>query len=349
MNKQVAQSPELKVHQRSLLTYIVTGLAGIGLIVFGVLIARVFINYPTENRSDASTDTGTVSVNISPATKTLNAGESSSVAISFDGGGKSISGLAVRLQYTAPLSGTTPMLVASNLTPIITQTDSAWSCPVKSITTNGPTTTLDLGCLYQNTAGFIAGASTSLATFTITAGPNQTASPIIISFDPAATVITQKSNAQDIAATPQGSARISIVSTNPTATPTATPTTTPSPTPTVTAGNPTATPTPTITPTGVLTATPTPGTSFTSSATDGQKTCNQSCVTNRDCATNLSCAGGICRATRCPSDSSCGCQNQTVAADDLPDSGSVDMTWTLIIVGGLLIIGGGGLILSKIA
>ncbi len=355
MNNQVTTPPATKVHNnRSVITYLIAGIAGIGLIVFGVLIARVFTNYPTENRSDASTGTGTASVTISPATKTLSAGESSSIAISFDSGGKSISGVAVRLQYTAPLAGTTPALTASNLTALITQTDSSWSCPVKSIGVNGAMTTIDLGCLYQNTAGFTSSGSTALATFTITAGQSPTASPIIISFDPAATVITQKSNAQDVAAIPQGSARITIISTAPTATPTSTVTPTPTmtPTPTPVAGNPTATPTLATTATPTVTTnptnTPTPGSSFTSSSTDGLKTCSQSCTTNRDCATDLSCAGGICRATRCPSDATCGCLSQTVPADDLPDSGSVGTTWTLVILGGLFIIGGTGLVLAKV-
>lgn len=77
--------------------------------------------------------------------------------------------------------------------------------------------------------------------------------------------------------------------------------------------------------------------------------CNQSCTATRDCASGLSCVSGSCRASQCSSDTSCGCADVDVAAQNgttqLPQSG-FDQTLALSILGLLFLLGGGQLLWS---
>lgn len=78
--------------------------------------------------------------------------------------------------------------------------------------------------------------------------------------------------------------------------------------------------------------------------------CNQTCTATRDCRSGLTCVSGYCRAPQCSSDTSCGCADLDVAAQNgttqLPQSG-FDQTLAITILGLLFLIGGGQLWWSR--
>jgi hypothetical protein len=87
-------------------------------------------------------------------------------------------------------------------------------------------------------------------------------------------------------------------------------------------------------------------TNCSSSSTTTGLTCNQACSATRSCTSGLSCISGYCRVDRCSSDTSCGCADVNVAAENgttqLPESG-FDQTLAMSILGLLFLLGGGQL------
>lgn len=80
--------------------------------------------------------------------------------------------------------------------------------------------------------------------------------------------------------------------------------------------------------------------------------CNQTCNATKVCATGLSCVGGLCRNTRCQTDSTCTCASGANLASQsgtttLPSSGSVDKTLALFLIGSLLMLGGGQILVAR--
>lgn len=294
----------------------------------GVIIALVITSSSTDPRKNASVPGGTVEVSMSPSSRTLNSGESTTVTVSLDTKGTPISGVAVRVFY--PFTGSAPALTASNPNPLIAQQDNNWSCQVVSTTVDTNMVKIDLGCLYIAQAGYISNVAVPLESFTLTAGSVTTSTPYTLAFEPASTVVTSKATGEDIAAIPTNTSVITVAPNN---------TTVPSPTPT-----PTTTPTPTIS----TNSTPTP----TPTLTAGLATCNQTCIATRDCASGLSCLSGRCRSDRCASDTTCLCTDLNVASQSgttqLPESGGVTYTLLLIVMGSLLMISGGSYLLARI-
>lgn len=290
----------------------------------GVIIALVLSSNSVDPRKNASVPGGTVEVSISPTSRTLAAGESTTLTVTLDTKGTPISGIAARIAY--PFAGTQPLLTASNPNPIISQQDSNWDCQVVSTTVGTNVVQIDLGCLYVAQSGFISSTPVTLESFTVTGGSATTATPFTLAFEPGSTVVTAKSNGEDIAAIPTSSSVI-----------------------TVSAGAaPTASPTPT---TAVPTASPTPNLSATPTPTlaPGLAICNQTCIGTRDCTDGLSCISGRCRSTRCENDTTCLCTDYDVASASgttaLPTSGSVTTTALLLLLGSLFIISGGSYLL----
>jgi hypothetical protein len=292
---------------------IIITLGGILIMSIGVIIALVVSSSSVDPRKSASVPGGTVEVSLSPSSRTLNPGESTTVTVTLDTKGTPISGIAVRVLY--PFSGTVPAMTASNPNPLISQRDSNWSCQVVSTTVDTNVVKIDLGCLYVAQEGFISSTPIPLESFTLTAGSVSVSTPYTLSFEPASTVVTSKATGEDIAAIPTNTSIITVSAT--------------------TAATPTPTPTPTI---GV-TATPTP------TSVPGLAVCNQTCIATRDCESGLSCLSGRCRTERCANDTTCLCTDYNVASQsgttELPDSGGVTYTMLLILIGSLLTISGG--------
>lgn len=86
------------------------------------------------------------------------------------------------------------------------------------------------------------------------------------------------------------------------------------------------------------------------STTASDVSCNGQCSTSRTCTSGLTCLGGFCRDSRCSSDTSCGCADVDVAAQQgttqLPQSG-FDQTTTMAVLGLLFLLGGSQLLWSS--
>lgn len=288
----------------------------------GVIIALVITSSSTDPRKNASVPGGTVEVSMSPTSRTLNTGESTTITVSLDTKGTPISGVAVRVFY--PFTGSVPSLTASNPNPLIAQRDSNWSCQVVSTTVDTNVVKIDLGCLYVAQSGFISNVAVPLESFTLTAGSVTTSTPYTLAFEPASTVVTSKATGEDIAAIPTNTSVITVASNNTVA--------------------PSATPTPTVSTNVTATPTPTP--------VAGLAICNQTCIATRDCASGLSCLSGRCRSDRCASDTTCLCSDLNIASQSgttqLPESGGMTYTLLLIVMGSLLMISGGSYLLARI-
>lgn len=213
-------------------------------LVISIPVAVFLIRQRQEIREKAAVPTGQATVSLSPTSATYNVGQSFSVSVSFNTANIAISAVAVRLTY--PYSGTTPELTASDIqiNPSLLATGS-WSCPVKTITPSSGTVQIDIACVNTDINGYTSATDTQLASFSVVANQVPATNPTTLRFDPNLSVITQKSDGQDVLLIPTSTGSYTISGG---AGPTPTPTPTPSPTPTGgTGGGATATPTPTPT------------------------------------------------------------------------------------------------------
>ena len=331
------------IHNKSF----VFGVAGVLLLAVGVGAAVLLSSQSQDSRKQAAVEGGPVQISITPTTKTIGVGETSTFTTLINTQGRLISAITVRLSYT--YSGSAPLLSASNPTPLIQQqTNTSWNCMIAKTTVAEGKVNIDLGCTSSDTTGYSNSTNTPLFSVALTAGQTPTTTPIVLAFDPALTIVTDKQTAEDIAAIPSSSAAITIAGAAATATPI--PSSTPTPSPTAPAAA-TATPsptrsatanTPTPSPTGQATSTttPTPTPTNTASSTTNYS-CNHTCSANQDCQSDLACLNGYCRDPRCPTDTTCQCQNKNVASESgtstLPESGGAPYAIWLSILGGLLI------------
>lgn len=321
-------TPVVQSRKKPLLLY--TGIGVVVLIVAGLMASLFLSEEPQDVRKDASVSGGTTVVSISPPAQTLETNGSASVSVSFNTNGSEISGIAARLTFPGPTAVTG--ISASNIVinpSLLNATDVDFSCPVKTTKVEGGVTSVDVGCVVLGTQGYISNTTTELFTFTATARGVANTNPVVITFDPVETVITDKATGQDIAAIPTGSTAITIDGVASTPTPTPTPVSTPTPTPVPTV---TPTPTPVVTPTPTPTATPVKTLSQ----------CNGSCVANRDCSSGLTCIDGSCRALQCSSDTTCQCEDVNPGENDeeLPVSGAYDHV-IMLVAGGLVSLAAG--------
>jgi len=224
---------------------------------FSLLASLVLLQQRQEIRKKASVPEGQATVRISPETGIYQVGESIPVNIFFNTRGVTISAIALRLTYL--FSGNNPQIIPSNI--LINQAllnTGDWSCPIKTISSEGGQVKIDIACVNTNPNGYSNSTDTLLASFSLGVQNIPTPNPVVLSFDPNLSVISRKDNAQDTLLTPTSRGTYTITSQptsspTPTPTPTRIPTSTPTPTPTFT-----PTPSPLSTPTSVPTQTPTP-------------------------------------------------------------------------------------------
>ena len=269
------------------------------IVVVSIPVAVYLIRQRQEIREKAAVPTGQATVSLSPTSATYDVGQSFNVGVSFNTANIAVSAVAVRLTY--PYSGTTPELTASNIqiNPSLLATGS-WSCPVKTVNPASGTVQIDIACVNTDIDGFTSSTDTQLASFSLVANQVPASNPTTLRFDSNLSVITQKSDGQDVLLIPTSTGSYTIsggaqtptpspTTTQASPTPSATPTggigggatATPTPTPTGGAGvSGTATPTPTKTPTptptggtggGVATATPTKTPTPTPTSTSGEE------------------------------------------------------------------------------
>lgn len=223
-----------------------------GGIVAGVLLVRE----QQELREKAAVPGGQARVSLFPTTGKFNIGDSLPVSIYFNTSGVSISSIRLRLIY--PFTGTSPEVTASDIEiNQVIEKSGNWNCPTKSVTTEGQNIAVDIACANIGATGYATTSDTLLATFKLNVTRIPQTNPFTLRFDPSQSIITQKSNGQDILNIPDNETGIATYTISTPVGPTPTPTKVLSPTPTL---RPSATPTPTRVPTATPTSriSPTP-------------------------------------------------------------------------------------------
>ncbi|OGM13141.1 hypothetical protein A3A76_01205 [Candidatus Woesebacteria bacterium RIFCSPLOWO2_01_FULL_39_23] len=247
---------------------IVATILSVLVLIGGIIAGVVLVKQRQDLIKKAAVPGGQAKVSLFPTSGTFNVGDTLPVSVYFNTSTVSISGVIVRLRY--PYSGASPEVTASNIViNSIIEGSGDWNCPTKSVSAEGGNVIIDIACANISAQGYSNNTDTLLATFDLTVGKVPASNPLEIQFDPSQSIITQKSNGQDILNIPDPETGKGVYSisggTVPTAVPTTAASATSTPTPTVR-----LTTTPTITPTGSLTATPT--LRATSTPTTGQTT-----------------------------------------------------------------------------
>jgi hypothetical protein len=167
---------------------------------------------------------------LAPTSGTYVVGQAIPVTVSFNSGGQSVSGVALRLSY--PSGGTSPAVTASGIQVNSSLTANNWTCPITSFSANATRAMVDISCINLTTTGYTTSGETVLATFTLTASGSPAVNPVVIAFDPVESLITRKSDGQNIAQVPTGTGTYTIQGGTPaTPSPTAAPSTPVTPTP----------------------------------------------------------------------------------------------------------------------
>jgi len=220
-------------------------LVAVGGFVAGLALLRQNTNLSEE----AAVPGGQAEVSISPTSGEYKVGNTVDTTVSFNPANISISGVAVRLTY--PFSGNSPevSVEAIDLNSALTSTGD-WTCPTKTSSQQGSNVVIDIACANTSASGFTANTDTVLARVKLKVNSAPATQPFIIRFDPALSVITRKSDNQDILLIPTstGSFTVGGATLSPTPTSKLSPTVTPKVTKT-----PTAAVTGTISPTKTTT------------------------------------------------------------------------------------------------
>ena len=235
---------------------VIISILGILVIIGGVVAGVLLIRQRQELTKEAAVPGGQAKVSLFPTSGTFNLNDSFPISVYFNTSGVAISGITVRLTY--PYSGVTPEITASNISinPVI-ERSADWNCPTKSVSAEGGNVIVDIACANIGASGYSNTSDTLLATFGLNVTRIPVTNPVRLRFDPSQSIITQKSNGQDILNIPDPQVAEGVYTISGAAGPTNTPTPTTKPGITVT-------PTPTIrttitpTPTTRLTTTPTP-------------------------------------------------------------------------------------------
>ena len=227
----------------------------------GVYAGVILVKQQQDLREKAAVPGGQARVSLFPTSGSFKVGDSLPVSVYFNTSGVSISSIKMRLVY--PFSGTSPEIVASGIEiNQVIEKSGDWNCPTKSVTTEGQNIAIDIACANIGATVYSTKSDTLLATFKLSVDRIPQTNPFSLRFDPSQSIITQKSNGQDILNIPDPSTGMATFTVNndqgspaptqpvatikPTATPS--PTKTPTPTPTVK---------PSLTPTGTVTVIPT--------------------------------------------------------------------------------------------
>lgn len=243
--------------KKVILTGLVT-LLGVGGLITGAVLIRERQNL----ERSAAVPGGRAEVRILPAGGNFEVGETIPVSVYFNTDGVAVNGVSVRITY--PYTSGTPEIVTSDLEINPTLLSSGnWSCPTKTIQEDFNVVNIDISCADISASGFSTSTDTLLATFNLDVNSAPSANPFVVKFDTSKSVITQKSDGQDILGIPDSTGSYTVggapVATSTPAASTATPTV--STTPSVTSS---LTPSPTSV---FMTSTPTGTSVSTSSAT----------------------------------------------------------------------------------
>ena len=167
-------------------------------VAVGGFVAGLFLlQQRQELREEAAVPGGQAEVSVSPATGNFNVGDTIDTSVSFNPANIAISGVAVRLSY--PFSGATPEVSVSAIEISSALTSSGdWTCPTQTSTQQGSNVIVDIACANTSASGFTANTDTLLANVKLQINREPATQPLVMRFDPALSVITRKSDNQDI-------------------------------------------------------------------------------------------------------------------------------------------------------
>lgn len=221
--------------------------------VGGFVAGLVLLRQRQDLSEEAAVPGGQAEVSIAPSTGNFDVGSVIETTVSFNPANISISGVAVRLTY--PFSGTSPEISVESIVVNSALTSTGdWICPTQTSSQQGSNVIIDIGCPNQSASGFTANSDTVLARIKLKVNRAPATQPFIIRFDPALSVITRKSDNQDILLIPTSTGSFTIGGA------------VQSPTPTLRL-SPTITPRVTSATTGTVTPTPRSGTTTPTTAT----------------------------------------------------------------------------------
>jgi hypothetical protein len=202
-----------------------------------LFLSFVFLFSFTVSEPKASIPGGVATVSVSPQNGTFTIGNNIEMDVNFNTNGETVSGIAVQLVF--PYTGLTPEVGVQKISigEILSAGD--WTCPTQNFRTDGANVIIDIGCANTSSSGYTASGETKLATITFFVQKVPSTNPITIRFDSENSVITRKSDNQDILLVSDSFATYFIENLIPTSTPTPTIILTPTPI---------FTPTPTILP-----------------------------------------------------------------------------------------------------
>jgi hypothetical protein len=234
---------------------IITALLLILVVAGGAIAGLVLLRQRTSVEQEAAVPGGVAEVSIFPTSGSFNVGDTFPISIYFNTANVAVSGIEIRLMY--PFTGTTPEVTASDIEinpGLLSSGD--WTCPTQDILQESGNVHIEISCANIAETGYATNTDTLFATLNLTINRTPPVSPLRVTFDRTESVITQKSNGQDILLIPSSEGSYTVGGA-PQAT--ATPTTGVQATATVTpAATGTGTITPTITPRVTTTGTVTP-------------------------------------------------------------------------------------------
>jgi hypothetical protein len=208
------------------------------LVAVGGFVAGLFLLRQRQNlQEEAAVPGGQAEVSVSPASGNFDVGSTIDATISFNPANIAISGVAVRLTY--PFSGSSPEITVSSIevNSALTSTGD-WTCPTQSSSQQGGNVVIDVACANTSASGFTANTDTVLANVKLYVDRAPETQPLVLRFDPALSVITRKSDNQDILLIPTSTGSYTVGNfVQATATPTLVPDQTATPTPKVTVTN----------------------------------------------------------------------------------------------------------------
>lgn len=230
----------------------IVGLFGLFFLIASIGISLIVVGQRQNVRKNASEPGSTseeVTVSLFPTSKTLRVGESAETTIRINTGSIAVSAVSIHLTYLHTTQ--TPDLTISDLTLVPTQTE--WNCPVKTITEDATSTHIELGCLTTSSNGYASLGVVDFASFMLEANAAPITNPIIFRFDPNESLVSRKSDNENLLLIPISTGEFTITAGDPGSS---------SPTPTVTpvgvgGTNPLVTPTISPTPTSTTGTTPT--------------------------------------------------------------------------------------------
>ncbi len=188
--------------------------------ILAITLAGMFCVAPP--KTYATVTGGAGKILLSPANTTLPIGTTTSVDLLFNTANIAVSGVQAVLSFTVA----SPVDLQATIQVNTALSDAGWSFPIKTVTTTGTTTTIELMALNLNAEGYAVNTDTKLATLVFTS--QHPFSNKAVLFDQSLTKLLKKSDATDFFGIPSnGGYSTSGVASTPTQivnSPTSTPT-----------------------------------------------------------------------------------------------------------------------------